>query len=187
MLKTPSTALLVIDVQVAFVQRDERGDARSNPDAERRILQLLEIFRERDLAIVHIHHHSLEPESLFRAELPGAAVQEFAAPRTPEPVYIKHANGAFIGTTLENDLHQRGIDTLVCCGATGNHCVETTTRMAGNLGFDTYFIHDAVWTYDATGPDGRSHTADEVLSMTVCNLHNEFATVLTADELAALI
>ncbi|MEM7258181.1 MAG: isochorismatase family protein, partial [Pseudomonadota bacterium] len=132
-----------------------------------------------------IHHHSLEPDSLFRAELSGAAVQQFAAPQPEEPVYIKHANSAFIGTTLEKDLRDGGIDTVIVCGATGNHCVETTARMAGNLGFNTLYVHDAVWTYAATGPDGHEHSAEEVLSMSLCNLHGEFATVVSTDSVIA--
>lgn len=43
-------------------------------------------------------------------------------------------------------------------------------------------LKDAVWAYDATGPDGVHHTADEVLSMSLCNLDGEFATVVSTDD-----
>ncbi len=177
-----SVALLVIDVQEAFVQRDNLGDQRNNPQAESRINDLLSAFRAQNLPVYHIHHHSLEKESLFRAELSGSAVQAFAAPLSGEAVYIKHANSAFIGTTLEQDLRAAGPTTLVMCGATANHCVETTTRMAGNLGFDTWYVGDAVWAYAATGPDGVQHSADQVNSMSLCNLDGEFATVVSAQQ-----
>ena len=39
-----TTALLVIDVQMAFVHRDESGAARTTPMAENNIRRLLERF-----------------------------------------------------------------------------------------------------------------------------------------------
>ena len=180
--ESSTIALLVIDVQIAFQQRDNSGAKRCNPDAETRIAKLLSGFRANNLPVIHIHHHSLEADSLFRAELPGSEVQSFAEPIDDESVYIKNVNSAFIGTSLEKDLHSAGINTLIMCGATANHCVETTTRMAGNLGFRTYYISDAVWAYEQTGPDGAHHTAEEVLSMSVCNLDGEFAAVIGSEQ-----
>lgn len=177
------TALLIIDVQMAFVQRDAKNEPRSAPEAEENIAKLLNCFRDKNLTIIHIHHHSTTNGSAFTAGKPGAEVQEFVAPHSGEAVYIKHANGAFIGTTLEQDLREQGIEHLIMCGATANHCVETTTRMAGNLGFDTYFIADGVWAYGDTGPDGKAHTPQEVHSMTLSNMHGEFATVVTTEDI----
>ncbi len=179
------TALLVIDVQMAFVHRDDKNEPRSAPQAEENIARLLSGFRQGNLKIIHIHHHSRVAGSPFKAGLAGAAVQEFATPAQGEAVYIKHVNSGFIGTTLEADLREHEIEHLIMCGATANHCVETTTRMAGNLGFDTYYVSDGVWAYGAVGPDGKSHTADEVHSMTLSNMHAEFATVVTTQQILA--
>ena len=176
------TALLVIDVQMAFVHRDEQGVPRSTPMAETNIRRLLEGFRNVGGKIIHIHHHSLEDGSPFAASLPGAAVQEFAKPSPGESTYIKHVNSGFIGTSLEDDLRQEGVVHLILCGATANQCVESTARMAGNLGFDTLYVSDGVWAYGNAGPDGREHSPDDVLSVSISNLHGEFATVLSTDE-----
>ena len=186
-LNLSNTALLVIDVQMAFVQRDESGAARTTPMAENNIGRLLERFRSAGGKTVHIHHHSHQQGSPFTAGLPGAVVQEFAAPAPGEAVYIKHVNSSFIGTSLEADLRRDGIEHLVLCGATANQCVETTARMAGNLGFDTLYVADGVWAYGSTGPDGREHSAEDVLSITIRNLHGEFATVLSTDEVFELL
>ncbi len=115
--------------------------------------------------------------------LPGAQVQEFVAPLAGEVVYFKHVNSAFIATALEADLRAQTIDHLIMCGATANHCVETTTRMAGNLGFDVYYVADGIWAYGNTGPDGMTHTPEEVHSITLSNLHGEFATVVTTEDI----
>ena len=180
-------ALLVIDVQMAFVHRDQQGADRSTPTAETNIQKMLDAFRRSDASVIHIHHHSEEPDSAFRPELPGSEVQPFAKPLDGESVYVKHVNSGFIGTTLEADLHRDGIRTLVMCGATANHCVETTTRMAGNLGFDTFYIADGVWAYSSTGPDGQRHSAEEVLSATLNSIHGEFATVVSTEEVLKMI
>jgi nicotinamidase-related amidase len=167
------TALLVIDVQMAFSYRDDTGGVRSCPQAEQNIGSLLTVFRAQGGKVIHIHHHSKEIDSAFRVGQSGCAPQPFAEPIEGEAVVIKHVNSGFIGTTLEADLRDAGITRLVMCGATANHCVETTTRMAGNLGFDVLYASDAVWAYGATGPDGVVHSAEQVHSMSLCNLDRE--------------
>ncbi|MES0885225.1 isochorismatase family protein [Roseibium sp. SCP14] len=180
------TALLVIDVQMALAHDDEAGAERSCPDAGNNISTLLQTFRDLDGTVIHIHHHGLDADDPFNAEAPGAAVQPLAAPAVGEAVYIKNVSSSFIGTTLEKDLRADNIERLVLCGATANHCVETTTRMAGNLGFDAIYVSDAVWAYAATGPDGVTHSAEQIHSISLANIEGEFATVLSTEQVLAL-
>ncbi len=74
-------------------------------------------------------------------------------------------------------------DGIVVCGITTNHCCETTARVGGNLGHDVLFAIDATHTFDRTGPDGDTMTADELARATATNLHGEFATVVSTREL----
>jgi len=183
----PTIALIVVDVQRAFDDWEAAGRRRNNPDALARITDLLTGFRAKAAPIFHIRHHSTEPGSFFAPDRTGCLVKEEAREHEGEPVIIKRVNSAFIGTDLEARLRAAGIGTVVICGATTNHCVETTTRMAGNLGFDTRLVRDATWTFDRTGPDGDAHRAEDIHGMTLANLDHEFARIVcTAEVIAAL-
>lgn len=182
-----ATALLVIDVQKGFLEIEARGNPRNNLGAVSEISGLIAAFRAAGMPVIHIRHASLEPESVFRPDRPGYAVMDEARELPGEVVLVKHVNSSFIGTGLEAHLREHGIQTLVIVGITTNHCVETTTRMAGNLGFDARLVRDAAYTFDRTGPDGERHRAEAIHQMTLANLAGEFATIVTAgDVLAAL-
>lgn len=181
------TALIVVDVQRAFDQWEAAGKRRNNPDAVARIADLLAVFRAQGAPIIHIRHEGTRPGSSFLPDGTGYAVKDEARERADEPVIVKRVNSAFIGTDLEARLREAGIMRLVICGATTNHCVETTTRMAGNLGFDAWLVRDATWTFDRIGPDGDAHRAEDIHAMTLANLNGEFARIVLASEAVAAL
>jgi nicotinamidase-related amidase len=178
-------ALIVVDVQRAFDEWEAAGKRRNNPQAVARIAELLAAFRTSNAPIFHIRHESMRPNSSFAPGATGYPVKDEAREIAGEPVIVKRVNSAFIGTDLEARLRAAGIKTLVICGATTNHCVETTTRMAGNLGFDACLVRDATWTFDRVGPDGDAHSAEEIHAMTLANLNGEFARIVSAAEAIA--
>jgi nicotinamidase-related amidase len=177
MTKLPqSAALIVVDVQQAFL--DSRFGERNNPQAESNIARLLAAWRSSGRPIRHVVHDSVEPNSLLRLDSPGNAIQAVATPNAGEPIYRKHVNSAFIGTKLESDLHRDGIETVVIVGLTTNHCVSTTARMAGNLGFNTFVVSDATASFSRPALDGTLRPAENVHSGALSDLHGEFATVI---------
>ncbi|MBR0778712.1 cysteine hydrolase [Bradyrhizobium diazoefficiens] len=184
---TTLPALIVIDVQRAFDEWEAAGKRRNNPDAVTHIAELLKAFRARGAPVFHVRHEGTKPGSSFLPQSSGYAVRDEAREQAGEPVIVKRVNSAFIGTDLESRLREAGIATLVICGATTNHCVETTTRMAGNLGFDARLVRDATWTFDRVGPDGEAHTAEAIHAMTLSNLNGEFARIVTAREAVAAL
>ena len=179
------TALIVVDVQRAFDEWEAAGKRRNNPDAVARIVDILGAFRDSRTPIFHIRHRGTRPNSFFLPDKSGYQVRDEARERNGEPVIVKTVNSAFIGTDLEQRLRAADIKALEICGATTNHCVETTTRMAGNLGFDARLVRDATWTFDRVGPDGDAHSAEDIHAMTLANLNGEFCRIVTASEAIA--
>jgi nicotinamidase-related amidase len=178
-------ALIVVDVQRAFDEWEAAGKRRNNPQAVARIVELLAAFRTSNTPIFHIRHASMRPNSSFAPDATGYPVKDEAREIEGEPVIVKRVNSAFIGTDLAARLRAADIKALVICGATTNHCVETTTRMAGNLGFDARLVRDATWTFDRVGPDGDLHSAEEIHAMTLVNLNGEFARIVSTSEVIA--
>ena len=171
-----NTALLVIDVQAGF--DNPAWGARNNPVAESNIAELIAVWRSVRAPVIHLHHNSPGRDGRLRAGTPAAAPKPEAQPLPGEAIYIKTVNAAFIGTSLEGDLRRRGIEALVIVGLTTNHCVSTTARMAGNLGFETYVVADATATFDRLALDGRLRPAEVVHRAALSDLHGEFATVI---------
>ncbi|MGZ6015307.1 MAG: cysteine hydrolase family protein [Phenylobacterium sp.] len=171
-----NTALLVIDVQMGF--DDPAWGPRNNPAAEANVAELIAKWREAQAPVIHVHHNSPGADGRLRAGTPAAAPKPEAQPLPGEAVYRKTVNSAFIGASLEADLRQRGIGALVIVGLTTNHCVSTTARMAGNLGFATYVVADATATFDRRALDGRLRPAQEVHEAALSDLQGEFAEVI---------
>jgi len=182
-----ATALLVIDVQMAFVADRAAGYAWANPDADQQIATLLAAFRGQNLPVLHVHHHASDPRDSFHPDAPGAAVQPLAAPLPGEPVFIKQGSSGFIGTGLADHLTANGISGLVIVGGAANYCVETTARMAGNLGYATTVVGDALINFQKTLRDGRVMPAEDVLALTLANLDGEFAHIASVNEILTQI
>ncbi|CAF1234233.1 unnamed protein product [Adineta steineri] len=117
---------------------------------EENITILLSSFRKAHLPIIHIKHDSSALTSAFHSSQAGNELEDYAKPLTTnnEPLLHKSVNSAFIGTDLEKHLREQGTLSLVIVGLTTNHCCETTTQMASNLGFDVFFVRDAIATFD---------------------------------------
>lgn len=175
-----NTTLLVIDVQQGFL--DVSWGPRNNPGAEANIARLIAAWRRDGRPVRHVHHSSRSPAGTFFRGTTGYEPKPQAAPASGEPVHVKGVNSAFIGTSLEQELRDAGVDTLVVVGLTTNHCVSTTVRMAGNLGFTVYLVEDATATFDRAGMDGKMRPAAEVHAAALSDLSEEFATVVITDD-----
>jgi nicotinamidase-related amidase len=183
-----NAALLIIDVQIAIDHTQWlRWGPRNNLQAEENIAQLLAAWRATRRPVIHLRHMSREPGSPYRPNQPGNDFKPQVAPLAGERIVEKSTNSAFIGTTLEADLRAAGIDTLIVTGVITNNSVEATARMAGNLGFNTIVVSDATATFARPDYRGVRRTAEEVHAMSLANLQDEYASIMTTQEVLSAL
>ncbi len=175
------SALLLVDVQQGF--DDPSWGQRNNPDAEQKMAQLLQAWRALNLPVIHVQHLSTNPESPLNPDNgTGYAFKPETAPLADEIIFTKNVNSAFIGTNLESYLREQEIESLVIVGLTTDHCISTTARMAGNLGFTVQLVADGTATFDREDVNGVKISADAIHQIHLASLHGEFCTVVTTDD-----
>ena len=180
-------ALLVIDMQRGFDDLEFWGPT-VNPDCEANVAALVERWIADEEPVVVVRHDSRSVDSPLHAASPGNALVDAVAAVEPALLVTKNVNSAFYG---DPDLHawlgERGIRDVVICGIQTNMCVETTARMAGNLGYDVTVVLDATRTFDLSaevaGVGAVTRTASELMTTTALVLERGgFARIaLTAD------
>lgn len=175
-----NVALVIIDVQKGL--DDPSWGNRNNPNAEARIELLLSAWRKNSQPIIHVQHCSLESDSPLRPDQPGNEFKDEAKPISGEKRITKTVNSAFIGTDLEEYLRSCAIGSLVIVGLTTDHCVSTTVRMAGNLGFEVSLVSDATAAFDRKGNDGTQYSASDIHNIHLASLNGEFCKVLTTEQ-----
>lgn len=176
------TALLLIDVQQGF-EEPYWGEI-SNPEVFDNIARLLAAWRERGWPVIHVRHASTEPQSPLRPDHSGHAFHPKARPLSSETQFLKTVNSAFIGTGLEHHLRDQDIASLVVAGLTTDHCVSTSVRMAGNLGFDVTLVSDATATFGREGYDGEPYAGEDIHRFHLMSLAGEFCRICSSEELA---
>ena len=184
-----STAMLLVDVQKGVNDTSYYGGSkgrRNNLDAETNIIHILTEWRLSNRKVAFTKHNSIEANSPLKLSLNSGQQLDGMEPESDDIVIEKDINSGFIGTSLELDLRRAGIQRLVVMGFFTNICIETTVRMAGNMGFDTYLVHDACATVNSIGHDGTDYDPDLVHNMAIGNMHGEFCTAITTEDAISL-
>ncbi|HME11875.1 MAG TPA: cysteine hydrolase family protein [Candidatus Acidoferrum sp.] len=181
----PNAALILIDIQQGM--DDAKWGARNNPHAETNAAAMLAAWRASQRPVIHVRHASKNKTSPLHPDYPGHQIKDMVAPLPEETLFTKQENSAFIGTALEAHLRAKGIATLVLCGLTTQHCVSTTVRMAGNLGFTCFLAEDAVAAFAQKDHRGKEYDAETVHAVSLATLHDEFATVVATKDILAAV
>lgn len=198
-LDSARTALLVVDMQRAFVEPGQAMEVPPARDVVPRIQELIGIFREKGLPVVfteftyspaapllvgelHPEHRPAAPGAPTGFGLPSssclagednARVIPDLAPRADELVIRKHYYDGFNGTVLDGALRARGIRTLVVTGTMTDICVLGTVIGGFNREYRMIVVEDGVATL---WPEIQRATLDII--------RRAYARVLSAKELS---
>jgi len=178
--RNKNTPLIIIDFQKA-IDDPSWGD-RNNHCAEANIELLLKKWRQKKRPIFHVKHDSLDPNSTYRPGQIGNDFKVEAKPFENERVITKTTNSAFIGTDLELILRSSGQQKIVIAGVITNNSIEATVRNAGNLGFETYLVENACFTFGKKDWNGKFQSAEDIHAMSLANLHQEYCSVIPTCE-----
>ena len=136
-------ALLVVDVQEASVTRGPwRGE-----EVLGNIRELIARARETGVEVVFVQHDG-QPGDDDEPGLPGWELHAGILPEAGERVVRKRNNSAFRGTGLAAALREQKIGTLMVVGIQTEYCVDTTCRVAFELGFDVLVPRMGNTTFD---------------------------------------
>jgi nicotinamidase-related amidase len=180
-------ALLVIDVQKGIDDAAHWGGNRNNPEAEGNIKLLLTYCEENGFPIFVIRHLSTSPESPLFPNKPGCDLKDFITIGDTVVLVEKSSTNAFINTSLELKLREKNVDTVFVTGFVTNNSVESTARMAGELGFTTYVVSDATAAFNKMGMDGDIYSSELIHQISLANLNGEFASIKTTRQVIELI
>jgi nicotinamidase-related amidase len=171
-------ALVVIDLQKGITSLPTVHPATNIIE---RAAQLARAFRERGLPVVLVNVTAAAPgrKEVGRPNLSFAPDWAELVPELDQHAedYLlsKQRLGAFIGTSLQDYLQQRGVEQIFLAGISTSAGVESTGRSACDHGYNVVFVVDAMTDRD---PDahrysvekmfprlGETETTDNVLKM----------------------
>jgi nicotinamidase-related amidase len=166
------TALLVVDMQRAFLEPGEAMEVPPARDVVPRIGELIAIFRDKGLPVVftrftysveapllvgelHPEHRPATPGAPAGLGQPSSSCLEGQdnvrivpdlEPRADELVIDKRYYDGFNGTVLDGALRARGITTLVVTGTMTDICVLATVVGGFNREYRMVVVEDGVAT-----------------------------------------
>ncbi|MBB4981811.1 isochorismatase family protein [Streptomyces nymphaeiformis] len=147
----PVDALIVVDVQSAFVT----GDG-AVPDARRlvdRTTELIARARRDGAFIAHLQNDG-PPGAEDEPHTPGWELHHAVEPGPAEVVIRKPRDDGFAETPLGAVLTAAGVRAVAVCGVMSEMCVQATARTALELGYRVVVPHDAHATQDIPAAPG---------------------------------
>ena len=147
-----TVALVVIDLQKGIV-----GLPTVHPASEivSRAAQLARAFRERGLPVVLVNVTGGAPGRTdagprkFSFSADWTELVPELEQQADDHLISKQRVGAFLGTSLDGYLHERGATQIVLTGVSTSGGVESTARNAYDLGYNVALVVDAMTDMDA--------------------------------------
>lgn len=174
------TALLVIDVQDSFLQRDYWVNTDFKPYTDKQS-RLIQHARANDWKVVYVLHN--EADGVFSSKSGFVRLMSFLDRKDDEPVFNKHVHNALTESGLHDWLQEQGIEKLVVSGIRTEQCCETTTRVGSDLGYTVDYVLDATLTFPMLHPlSGEMIGVDAIKSHTALVLSGRFATIRNVED-----
>ncbi|PIB54817.1 MULTISPECIES: isochorismatase family protein [Pseudomonas] len=178
-----SIPLVILDVQDAIDRPN--WDEKSNPEYLAVIQRLLGHWRSNGWPVIHVKHDERTPTSSYFVDGPWNGIKKEVAPIQGEAVIIKQENCAFIGTELDATLTQMQVKRLVLTGVVIHNSMDATVRAGKALGYSIILPSDATTAVPVVGANGKSWDATTVHELTLAILNDEYADVMSSDEVIA--
>ena len=142
-------ALLLIDLQKYFCQREGKaylpGVERILPTAQK----LLKAFVEKDLPVIMTIHRGNSPSMMrWWNNVVEDEQSEPSLDCAGTILLYKDSYDAFYMTDLEETLRKRRVEQIIIGGVMTHLCVETTARSGFVRGFDVIIVEDVCWDKD---------------------------------------
>lgn len=131
------TALLIVDIQDFYFPGNGPGLVNAE-SASLNAREILDIFREKNLLVVHVRHKSDQ----------GFAIHKNVEPLPGEKIITKEEVNSFKNTDLLEYLKDGKISRLVIIGMQTHMCLEAAVRAGKDYGFECIVIQDACATRD---------------------------------------
>jgi nicotinamidase-related amidase len=155
-------ALIVIDLQKGIV-----GMPMANPAGEivARSAQLARAFRERGLPVVLVNVTGAAPGRTDTVRPKSSLPPDWSdlvpelKPQSGDHLISKQRVGAFIGTSLDDYLRERGVTQVFLTGVSTSFGVESTARSAYDYGYNVVFVVDAMTDRDA---DAHRYSVEKI-------------------------
>jgi len=133
-LSRPSSALLVIDVQVGVVQEAHKRD-----EIVANIAKAVEAARAASVPVIWVQHSEEE----MPIDSDAWQIVPELKPAAGEEIVRKIYRSSFEATNLEELLAGANVGHLYVCGAESNNCLRHTSHSALERGYDVTLIGDA--------------------------------------------
>ena len=154
--QTGKAALLVLDMQRYFLAFDSHAFIPSAPAIIPGINKLIAAFTNNKRPVVATRHLNTPEDAGMMSKWwrdlihPQAAYnQHIETLNIENTIQVEKTQyDAFLHTSLEETLHQYGVEQVVITGVMTHLCCETTARSAFMRGFEVFFTVDGTATYN---------------------------------------
>ncbi len=199
---TKKMALLVIDMQNAFVSEGHAFCAPEGLNLVQRLTPLITRCRGYGIPVIYTAHvirrdhsnlgvlgriHPATKEGALEKDSDSAAIHPALSPQPGDILIEKPRYGAFYSTDLELILRQKGVETVVISGISTNVCCETTAREAVMRDFQVIFLSDGTECRDLPDIGYGPVPHEELQRVTLTSLGRSFAQIMTIEQVMGLM